>query len=334
LYSFENIHQLQIEPTTYCNSFCPSCARNLRGGKLNPSLKLNHIVYEDWCNIMSNHNLKHIKSIYFNGNFGDCCMHPEFLNMIEHLLKIKPTLDVKVMTNGGMQSNNFWRQLSQLLQKFSHHMIAFALDGLDDTLSIYRRNINYDTVIEHAKCFIDEGGIAEWRMIIFDHNKHQIQSAKEISRKLGFARFYLHNSYQPTIEAVQYKNFPQRIITAPDKIDAVEYQIKYNETFKQITTPDYDQNIKVSCPWMEERWLQLDSNGLVWPCCFTSEEKLYNKEWNYYYLQTKFGKNFNNINKITLDKILENDFYRQYVPSMWTSSKTCLECNNSDYNFQ
>lgn len=330
MYHFKNIHQLQIEPTTYCNSFCPGCARNIFGGKLNSLLKLNHIQLKDWHKVINHHNLKYIKSIYFNGQFGDCCMHPNFIEMIEHLLSVKSTLDVKIMTNGGMQTNEFWGQLSKTLQKFSYHSISFALDGLEDTLSIYRRNIDYNTVINHAKTFIDAGGIAEWRMILFDHNKHQVQSAKELSNKLKFANFYIINSYATKLNAVKYKKFPKQSISAPDKKITKQYQSQYNETFIPFNSCKYDDNLNVVCPWLQERWLQIDSNGHVWPCCYTAEEQLLKNEWNLYYLQKTFGVNFNNMIENSLDKILENDFYQQYVPSMWRSSTTCLECNSSN----
>lgn len=41
----------------------------------------------------------------------------------------------------------------------------------------------------NAKAFIDAGGRAEWDYLIFKHNEHQVDEAKELSNKMGFHSF-------------------------------------------------------------------------------------------------------------------------------------------------
>ena len=50
--------------------------------------------------------------------------------------------------------------------------IEFALDGLEDTHSMYRQNTNWRTVIRNAETFISAGGYAIWKFIKFKHNQH------------------------------------------------------------------------------------------------------------------------------------------------------------------
>lgn len=334
MYNFNDIHELQIEPTNYCNSFCGACARNINGGPLDPIVKLNHMSQDTWNKIITIENLKHIRSINFNGAFGDCCMHPYLLEFIQKLYQIKPHVNVRVMTNGGMQNTVFWSQLAAVLKKFPSHCVSFALDGLENTLHVYRRNVSYTKVIQNAKAFINAGGYAEWRMILFDHNMHQVGQSCYLAEKFNFSRFYIHASYFQKKQVVSYKQFPQQTITAPNKKIVGFFQSHYNTEFKKSTEPLLESNFDTKCPWYNERWIQIDNVGNVWPCCFTLEENLKPGAWNLDLLSTKFGKYFNHIGKKSLQNIIENDFYQKYVPQMWNVDTLCANCSPSKYNFE
>ena len=65
---------------------------------------------------------------------------------------------------------------------------------MGEELEVYRVNASYDKIIENARAFIDVGGRAEWRMIVFKHNQHQIEEAEELARKYGFKHFSLQYS--------------------------------------------------------------------------------------------------------------------------------------------
>ena len=49
--------------------------------------------------------------------------------------------------------------------------VVFAIDGLQDTLGTYRRNVSFDKVIANASAFIAAGGRAEWDFLVFEHNE-------------------------------------------------------------------------------------------------------------------------------------------------------------------
>ena len=66
---------------------------------------------------------------------------------------------------------------------------VFSIDGLEDTNHLYRRNVKWEKVIENARSFITAGGKAHWDMLVFEHNKHQVDEAKSYANKLGFVWF-------------------------------------------------------------------------------------------------------------------------------------------------
>ena len=59
--------------------------------------------------------------------------------------------------------------MGKLYKKHKTSRIVFCLDGLHEELSLYRINASYDKIIENALSFMEGGGKAEWRMIIFKH---------------------------------------------------------------------------------------------------------------------------------------------------------------------
>ena len=169
------IKHLQVETTTYCNSFCPGCSRNVEGGEINPHISLQHMGMKTWGKLFEDNS---ISALTLNGNFGDPMMNPNIVQMLDKVANIGNITDmVSIHTNGGLRSLEHWQELANVLQKFKKHEVVFSIDGLEDTNHIHRRGIDFKKIINNAKEFISHGGTAHWRMIIFDHNKHQVQKA-------------------------------------------------------------------------------------------------------------------------------------------------------------
>ena len=58
-------------------------------------------------------------------------------------------------------------------------LIIFGIDGLEDTNHIYRKNVKWKKLEENIKIYIKYGGTASWQFIVFEHNKHQENIAKQ-----------------------------------------------------------------------------------------------------------------------------------------------------------
>jgi hypothetical protein len=92
-----------------------------------------------------------------------------------------------IHTNGGVHDRYYWEEIATIMN--GHGQIDFGIDGLADTLGMYRRNVKYAHVIQNAKAFIKAGGRAQWNYIVFKHNEHQVEEARETSKALGFYNF-------------------------------------------------------------------------------------------------------------------------------------------------
>ena len=74
----------------------------------------------------------------------------------------------------------------------------FGIDGIDqESLQKYRVGSNFKKVQENWRAFIKAGGHAQWQFIVFEHNEHLLEKAKQMSIDEGFERFriiYSHRS--------------------------------------------------------------------------------------------------------------------------------------------
>ena len=334
----DNINQLQIDITSYCNAFCPGCARNINGGKLNPILPLQHMSMSVWNKIIDFVKVSNVKLLQFNGNYGDASNHPKFVEMLQLLANEVNDIDIIVHTNGGARNTKFWEELATVLQKFSYYShVVFSIDGLKDTNHIHRRGVDYDTLIDNVEAFIGAGGSAMWRMIVFEHNKQDVPKVHEYAKELGFKVFYLNRNYATKLEMMEYKDLPAGVV----------YKIP-NEEFKQLKQqygfwnlhPTEAEPLNSLCPWQKERRVQITIDGSIHPCCYYALYVLdfpqMNGADNWRYesdpmtsAYRKYGRTFNNLNNFTLEQIIDHIFWKEDLPNFWnTKDSICsYQCN-------
>ena len=88
-----------------------------------------------------------------------------------------------IHTNGGVRSEDFWRALGRVLPKGKGY-VRFGIDGLENTIHVYRRNVRWQILMRNVKAFVAAGGNAEWDYIVFRHNEHQVEQARALARKI------------------------------------------------------------------------------------------------------------------------------------------------------
>lgn len=187
MFNFQDINEYQIEITSYCNAACPQCPRNDLGQSINPFMPLAHLDRSTIDNAFDHALCQRLRQIFFCGSYGDPIMHPEFKEILRDFRSKNPNLWLYVHTNGGAHNQEFWQEIAEIMAGYGQ--IDFGIDGLEDTLHLYRRQVDFDRVINNAKTFISAGGRAQWNFIVFQHNQHQVTEAQKLSQQLGFANF-------------------------------------------------------------------------------------------------------------------------------------------------
>lgn len=189
------LSQMHIELTNACNAACPMCVRFYNNSPLvRPDLEIGQITLEKFKKYFPPEIIKKCNLILFCGVHGDPCVAKDMFEICQYIDSVSNTTAVRVNTNGGMRKSEWWAKLGELFSKHpwgtqSHWSVTFSIDGLEDTNHLYRRNVNWNLLIENVKSFIDAGGTAVWDYLIFKHNEHQIDQAKQYSIDLGFKEF-------------------------------------------------------------------------------------------------------------------------------------------------
>ena len=194
-FNYNEFSQLHIELTNACNAACPMCTRHhLNSPLIRPDLELEQITIDKFQKYFPPEVIEKMQIILFCGVHGDPGMAKDLYEICEYISKCNKETAVRINTNGGMRNPEFWSKMGTLFaaQRQDHWRweITWSIDGLEDTNHLYRRNVVWKKVIENAQAFIDAGGYANWDYLIFKHNEHQIDEAKELSKKMGFAYFY------------------------------------------------------------------------------------------------------------------------------------------------
>jgi Radical SAM superfamily/4Fe-4S single cluster domain len=260
MFAFNEIKTIQIEITNRCQASCPMCLRNINGGIDNPLLVLNDWTLQEFKNIFIDEVLDQVKTIEFCGVYGDPLLNNDLIEMCHYVSTTNPKVTVAIHTNGSVRNIEWWEHLAKVLP--SNHKINFAIDGLEDTHSIYRIGTNFKKIIENAKAFISAGGIANWIFIKFKHNEHQVQQAEKLSKELGFNEFTVKQS----------KRFGDKFPVL-DKAGNVTYYIEQftNSNISPVRFVDIADYKswpnKIKCFTLEEKETYIDAHGHLLPCC-------------------------------------------------------------------
>jgi MoaA/NifB/PqqE/SkfB family radical SAM enzyme len=288
MFSVANITEYQLEVTTYCNAACPQCPRNLNGWGANEHLPLVHLARDVIDRTFTREICANLKQIFFCGGYGDPIMHPDFLGILRDFRAKNPKLWLYIHTNGGAHTPEYWAEIAEIMNGYGH--IAFGIDGLENTLHLYRKNVKYSKVMENCQAFIDAGGKAQWNYIVFKHNEHQVEEAKRLSLKMGFQDILIRNTgrffHHGTVEEMD--RWPV------ESKQGVEYYLELPENTKyrnqsMLFLPDlkkqygdmreYFDTTEIKCDALIGRKAAISAVGLLLPCNFLNHH-LYDQRFH------------------------------------------------------
>ena len=245
----DNVKEIHIEPTSVCNAACPMCARNINGKGLNPYITLKSLPEAWFQENITPEQVRKLDKIFFCGNVGDPASAPELLEIIQYFKKHNPNIVVGLNSNAGLKTAMWWNKLGHLLDGPLDYCV-FSIDGTEDTNHLHRRNVRWQKVMENAESFISTGASAHWDMLVFEHNKHEVDEAKQIAKKMGFTWFRSKETDRWDTYVLNLDIFP-----------ANKYQ-----------PPSYGRTI--DCEKDRDASIYLDYTGKYWPCCHMAEAYL------------------------------------------------------------
>ena len=341
MFDYQTIDEYQIEITSLCNAACPQCPRNNLGEGINPYMPLTSISREVIDRAFPEDLVKRLRQVFFCGSYGDPIAHHEFLDILKDFRKKSPTVWLYIHTNAGIRNPDWWTELAQVLNGYGK--IDFGIDGLADTNHLYRKNVNFQRVMENVEAFIRAGGKAQWNYIVFKHNEHQVDEARQLSHDMGFesflprstGRFFNHS------DVVEMSNWPVANADPIEPPTQVAYRnksmLKLVELKAEYTNiDDYFNTTEIRCDALLGNKVIISAEGLVLPCNFFTHN-LYDARFHDGSLpganklsnvdgqnQIKtivehYGKDNLNIHNKSIEEIFSNPFW-QHVVDSWNKT--------------
>lgn len=297
IYDFENIRGVHLEVTTKCNANCPMCGRNAFG-VVRPGLQLTELTLKDCKKIFSPAFLGQLTNISMCGVYGDPALAQDLLEIIEYIRCNNPNLEIDVYTNGGARPASWWERLARVL---GNGKVVFGIDGLEDTNHIHRRGTVFPLILKNVRAFIQAGGRAEWDFIVFKHNEHQVEQARELSKKLGFEAFQVKRTSRfykvlyeqdPALEGTGeefgkypvydsngrkngYIELPGNPYYRNDSLETIKILIKEYGSLIQ-----YFDEVPIDCKARQTKGIFVSATGLVYPCCWVYQQVNYGAIYN------------------------------------------------------
>lgn len=192
MWTDENLVQIHIELTNACNAACPMCVRFHNNSPLiRPDMQTGQITLELFKKYFPDDILKQTRLILFCGVHGDPCVARDTYEICKYIGETSPNTKIMMNTNGGMRTPEWWDKMGALFAKYKSRewLITFSIDGLEDTNHIYRRNVVWEKLEANVRAFTKHNPVSAWDYLIFKHNEHQLEEAKQKCKELNISEF-------------------------------------------------------------------------------------------------------------------------------------------------
>jgi MoaA/NifB/PqqE/SkfB family radical SAM enzyme len=265
--NYKNIRDVHLELSTLCNAACPLCPRNFRGYPYNDGYPELNFTLENACAIFKPEFLNQLSRIWINGNYGDAVMNPETVDIVRYFRSHSKTLIIEISTNGSARTSKFWQELAEL-----NVHVLFCLDGLEDTHHLYRQNTSWRTIIKNANTFIAAGGQATWKFIKFDHNIHQIDACRLLSKELGFVNFQIVDhgrNIGPVFDKTGQHTHVIGKYSGTTEFQVLFHKKKTDEVLLEDIVDTRIPKKTVHCKTVVNQSIYIAATGDVSPCCWT-----------------------------------------------------------------
>ena len=190
---------IRLEASTLCQLDCPACGmRKDNYGALGAG----YLKLTDFKQFVNRH--AYIRNIEL-ANFGEIFLNPDLKSIIEYANE----WGVYLTANSGVNLNNVSEDVLDCIVRCGNFKeMTISIDGVtQEEYSLYRRNGNYDTVIENIRKintykerYATEHPRLKWQYVIREHNEDGVPRAKihaqELNMEISFKPTWEHD-YKP-----------------------------------------------------------------------------------------------------------------------------------------
>jgi hypothetical protein len=212
------------------------------------------------------------------GNLGDPIVAKDTLEVFRYFRQHNDKMWLGMNTNGGARDEQWWTELANIYGR--NGAVIFSIDGLEDTNHIYRQGVVWSSVERSFSSFIKGGGRARWDYLIFSHNEHQVEAAREVSVKFGFEKFvskktgrFITTDSQPKDVHVAVERKTENTVTIEKPSEKYQNSALLSQRTileKWGSMDNYYDNVEIKCKVKDVGNLFITAEGLALPCCWTA----------------------------------------------------------------
>ncbi len=330
------LEKVELEITSDCNAACPGCART-RPAK-EGTLEINHIGLDDLIRLFPPGDYDGVE-FKFCGVLGDPAIHPQFADMLEYLLENGGRCSIS--TNGAVGTADMWRRLGTMCNKYQKRFhLHWCIDGHEQTNHIYRVNTKWKILERNMNAFVETVGEyvyrAKWVFIVFDHNEHELEAARQHAKRLGFnfaTRTGMRNSYNNWVAELGKKNNKEKkVITTTGKKEHTKVeQVRELDKFIAKENKTKEESLAVTrtirCKFIHENEIFIGANLDMWPCCFLADWGRKNKDGMLDKL-AEYGTGWNNLKTQSITQVMQHPWFDKILADSWdpTHNKHLSRC--------
>lgn len=319
MYKLEDIKDIHLEVTSKCQARCPMCPRRVNGGIINPLITLDEIDLEKFKLWFPDQFIQQLDSLFMCGNLGDPIIARDCLEIFQHLRRLNPTIRLSMHTNGSARNDEWWRELARTTVR-----VVFGIDGLDNTHKLYRIGTDYSKILHNATEFINAGGEAEWHMLIFEHNEHEVDECRSISQRLGFKKF-------ETKHTTRFERGKFNVLDDSGKTTHILYPTqKSKDMMSKVIGYITDIKPEIKCKAQKNKNFYVSACGKISPCCWLDFDWILPKQDTRIDYMDKIGE-FPDLNKNSLVEIFNSGYFDK-IAETWKNN-SLAECSKQCGNF-
>ncbi len=244
---------LTVDPTNICNLECRFCPTGQKRGS-RPQKIMDMSLYKSIMDKIG----KYLLYVEFC-NWGEPLLNKNMAKMI----KIAKEYEAQTFLSTNLNVN-LTENLAEELVKSGLDRMTISLDGASqETYEIYRKNGNIDLVFKNVKLLADakkklnsKTPHLHWQFLVFKHNEHEIEIAKQMSKNIGvndigFTAPFCDVSWASTID--KYNN----------------YLVKEESNKEEVVFKNADKQL---CNWLWDA-ITINADGSISPCCSVEDKK-------------------------------------------------------------
>lgn len=197
-YKMDLPSKIRLETCTLCQLNCVCCPR--RDPSFKKTYGLGYLKFKNFKKFVDDNLFNEIEI----SNKGEIFLNPELLDIIKYAHQ----KDIKLTAYNGVNMNYLPDNIAEALVKYKFSKMVVSIDGATpETYAIYRQGGDFNTVINniekinfYKKKYNSIYPMMSYKFILFGHNEHEIDEAKEMAKKLDMEMIFASNyeqSYSP-----------------------------------------------------------------------------------------------------------------------------------------